>query len=1245
MSQRPAKQIGVRLGVPPDRKRAALDDGTLERLLLRRELLGAPTRSRRRHCRGVRGVRRHLDGGRERRSLFRAFHRALPPARDALEEVVAFERDERGVGERLAPLLDSRLAHLDDTFPGGSRHPHGDAALAVLVLHGVHVRLDVVRELEAGPGRRLRAASALLHGLAHLASLHGASLRRRLLELVETSFAHLPRAIHHVREDERHSLDLRERAREFRRLDGARAPAVDAHSEAVDGIFQRLEFVIAPRLVPRLLLRLGEFLLLGVGGRALRASRLAIGIFVVLLRVIVVVAAATALAHESVGALLVRIVHPLAFARTLHSEAFVEAVMRVRVRGSFHRLLGCLGQRVGPEILGVRGCVVRARAEHRGGEGIPGSAADGAVFRPASENLIDVLVGKRRSFLARLVAERAVDAKLEQLVDLLSVILERAAAAGRRVSAAEHSLVETVLLRRRLEEALLVRRFGHQAVHLHLLRLTDAVAPRHRLEIVLRVPVRVVDDGGVRGGEGDPHAARAGGEEVDESAIRGVEPIDASLAIRLRGGPVESLKLKVHHVEIILEDVEDDGELGKDEHLLALGFELGKKLGHEHHLAGGGGEEFEVGGHRRGRGRRGRRKARLLRRRHRVGRRLFRRRLDRALALVGVILLDPVAQEGMVAHLAKLHAQVAKLRDVLPLVPLQQHVHLLLVDGAVVVALFGSELHPHHNLFLGGDGLHVLFHAAQHPRLEHLAKPHHLLRVNLPPAAAKLILEILPARVLLRVQHVHHPEELANVVLDGRAGEEEEPVVPNLHHRLGGLRVDILEFMRLVDDAERPLKLRDEIGEPSRRLEGDEEDVELGRSLRSAGLEVKLSLLAHASILGVSVEDDDVHLRPLLHLAFPVAEGGEGRDDEKRAGRAKLARAHVLHDRDALRRLAQSHFVAEDDVVSPAIIPHHPLERRHLVLAEHHAVLERGRLGLHRGLRAGLGALHRRVVHRLLRLEIVATLEQTNRLEVLGRVQILGGFPRRLRVPQTLPLHQILRPRRSLLRGSLLFLGRSILLVLDLVLVLFGEGFAFVDDAVDDEVIGVEGLGARVRILPQSSFEPLQLPGRLVRGVDARLRLPAPAPVRASLPLDAVQPHLLTLGDGGVAPRRRAGGDRVLRAVCLELLLVHLRRLERVDNLFDLLQGFGLGLVPRAGALLVRFEQVGEFLVRVQIAERFLGGGGAGRSGFAGNDERGGRGREFGGAEGGGFHLDDAKVFFGHAVALEVARDGHFGAE
>ena len=115
--------------------------------------------------------------------------------------------------------------------------------------------------------------------------------------------------------------------------------------------------------------------------------------------------------------------------------------------------------------------------------------------------------------------------------------------------------------------------------------------------------------------------------------------------------------------------------------------------------------------------------------------------------------------------------------------------------------------------------------------------------------------------------------------------------------------------------------------------------------------------------------------------------------------------------------------------------------------------------------------------------------------------------------------------------------------------------------------------------------------------------------------------------------------------MCLELLLVHLRRLERVDNLFDLLQGFGLGLVPRAGALLVRFEQVGEFLVRVQIAERFLGGGGAGRSGFAGNDERGGRGREFGGAEGGGFHLDDAKVFFGHAVALEVARDGHFGAE
>ena len=113
----------------------------------------------------------------------------------------------------------------------------------------------------------------------------------------------------------------------------------------------------------------------------------------------------------------------------------------------------------------------------------------------------------------------------------------------------------------------------------------------------------------------------------------------------------------------------------------------------------------------------------------------------------------------------------------------------------------------------------------------------------------------------------------------------------------------------------------------------------------------------------------------------------------------------------------------------------------------------------------------------------------------------------------------------------------------------------------------------------------------------------------------------------------------------LELLLVHLRRLERVDNLLDLLQGFGLGLVPGPGAFLVRFEQVREFLVRVEIAEGFLGGGGTRRSGFAGDDERGGCGREFGGAEGGGFHLDDAEVFLGHAVALEVARDGDFGAE
>ena len=59
------------------------------------------------------------------------------------------------------------------------------------------------------------------------------------------------------------------------------------------------------------------------------------------------------------------------------------------------------------------------------------------------------------------------------------------------------------------EHVHLVRISRHELVHLHGLRLADAVAAGHRLHVVLRVPVAIEDDARVRGDEVDADAARA----------------------------------------------------------------------------------------------------------------------------------------------------------------------------------------------------------------------------------------------------------------------------------------------------------------------------------------------------------------------------------------------------------------------------------------------------------------------------------------------------------------------------------------------------------------------------------------------------------------------------------------------------------------------------------------------------------------------------------------------------------------
>eukprot|EP00982_Pelagococcus_subviridis_P014849 31362-Pelagococcus_subviridis.AAC.11 len=474
-------------------------------------------------------------------------------------------------------------------LPRASRHADGDGVAPVAAVFAdalVHRVCDVLREIQARSRRGLRAASALLLRRAHVAAFDRASRRRGGFDL---------------RERQRDGLHLRERPRDVRLDRGSDAPPVASRAERVDGVLHGLELVVSPRVGAELFFRVVRGSLLLLLGRALGAARLSVALLGVVLGAVEIVVVAAApppnlLPDHPRGAFLVRL--------EVHLIPFPRAEREVRERVVVRRLLLRLADRVRkhllPKLLRVHDGVaaVRGHRERRGAERVPSPVPDRPVLRARAQDLIDVLVGKRRGFFAARVAKRAVDAVLQELVDLLRVLLAAALAVRRAVvvdvaAAAEDSLVEAVLLRARLEERLLVRRLGDESVDFHLLRLTDAMAPRHRLEVVLRVPVRVVDDRGVRGGQRDPHPARASGQEIHESLAVLVEPIDPGLAIRLARAPVEAFVLVLHHPEVVLQDVQHDRELREDENLLPLGLELREELRDEDHLSGGAGEEIE----------------------------------------------------------------------------------------------------------------------------------------------------------------------------------------------------------------------------------------------------------------------------------------------------------------------------------------------------------------------------------------------------------------------------------------------------------------------------------------------------------------------------------------------------------------------------------------------------------------------------------------------------------------------------
>jgi len=148
-------------------------------------------------------------------------------------------------------------------------------------------------------------------------------------------------------------------------------------------------------------------------------------------------------------------------------------------------------------------------------------------------------------------------------------------------------VVKNHLVLRLLDDVLVHAGAGDQPEDLHLLLLTDPVSSRYRLQVVLRVEVRVVDDHPVGSLKIDSQTSCFCGEkETEVGAPRLVELSDRLTTLLRRDASVQPLVSQPLQLAILLDHVEHDHHLAEDEHPVPGLLEPGEQLVEQDQLAG-----------------------------------------------------------------------------------------------------------------------------------------------------------------------------------------------------------------------------------------------------------------------------------------------------------------------------------------------------------------------------------------------------------------------------------------------------------------------------------------------------------------------------------------------------------------------------------------------------------------------------------------------------------------------------------
>ena len=175
----------------------------------------------------------------------------------------------------------------------------------------------------------------------------------------------------------------------------------------------------------------------------------------------------------------------------------------------------------------------------------------------------------------------------------------------------------------------------------------------------------------------------------------------------------------------------------------------------------------------------------------------------------------------------------------------------------------------------------------------------HLELVAARDAAAREHVEPWQAPQEARVEELEERAELAEVVLDRRAGERQPVARLQQAARLGGLRRRVLDRLRFVEDDGVEVDRGQEADVAPQRAVGRHDDVEL--------VHLGLQLLA----VGAAVLDHLQLRGEVRRLLDPVVDHAPRGDDERRQLGRLGGRAVGLQQGEHLHRLAEAHVVGQ----------------------------------------------------------------------------------------------------------------------------------------------------------------------------------------------------------------------------------------------------------------------------------------------------------------------------------------------